>query len=126
MRISPFRRLSQEDFPAADSWFTPIFQILNPALNTLSNVLQGNLTFGDNIRSELYSDKFTHNVPKLVAPHVVPGKPLFVAVSYADGWPVVSCTVTKYVTLKSFEVTVLFDAGALPSGPVQMSLLIVG
>lgn len=60
MRIQTFPKISREAFDEAPDWFEPMYETVNPFIETVNIALQGSITLGDNIKSESIYRKWKH------------------------------------------------------------------
>ena len=60
MKIQKARRFNKADYPDAPDWIEPIFQVLNTKFERMVTLFQNNLTFSDNVRSEVITLDLTH------------------------------------------------------------------
>jgi hypothetical protein len=58
-RLPIFKRLLSEDFSDAPAWFDKAIQQINPFFESVYLALNRNLTFGDNVASEIKEFTFT-------------------------------------------------------------------
>lgn len=65
MKLPPIRRLAVEDFPDQKQWIGRLLTPLNSILQSLSVGIQHNITFQDNIASQLITLTFTNNSSEL-------------------------------------------------------------
>lgn len=59
MKLPVFKNLRKEDFPDSPNWMTEVFYILNNFMTTLSNGLNKQITFQDNIACQIFTFTFT-------------------------------------------------------------------
>lgn len=71
MRLPPIKRLSVEDFKGQEKWIGKLLTPLNQIFQSLSGGLQHNLTFTENIASQLISVRFNNNSAELSPSHPI-------------------------------------------------------
>lgn len=64
MKIPNFQRLSEEDFDQED--LSPLAEQINRPLASLTQALQGRLTFGENMQGNITEIVLDGNFPKLI------------------------------------------------------------
>lgn len=119
MRINNFRKMAFEDFPKAPEWFENVPNTLNPTLSQLTQALQGNITFQDNILSEDFTGAFKHGVQTQVQLRYLKTRPQFVLPGY-NSVAVTGCSITQYTSNTQVGVTIYFNGA--PTAPQTLTL----
>lgn len=124
MKIQPFKRLSKTDFPDAPDWMEPIFQVLNNYLERNTLLAQGNMTFGDNIKSEKVKLKLKEDTSTTIHLNQLKQTPEGVIVLNADlfDYP----KVTMEPGEEPLTVNVKVTWSTTPTDEVETTLLFIG
>lgn len=61
MKVQKAKRLNLTDFPDAPAWARELYQVLNTQFERYVTLFQNNITFEDNLRSEVVTLDFEHD-----------------------------------------------------------------
>ena len=108
MRVTPFSRLTREDFSDCEAWHENLFDALNSPFASMSTALAGYLLLTVNMASELVVVDVVHGTAKRVKLNRLRSVPQLVLCGYASGEICTGCTITSYVSTSEVDVTLLF------------------
>jgi hypothetical protein len=121
VKVRPFRRFSDDDYPGAPTWFSDFLNTINPMVDGLNPLLANNIDIDNNLLAERQTVTLQHGVAIAIRLQRLKVIPRLVRVGYAAGYVGVGA-ITSYNTDGTFAVTVYFQ-GTAPTGPVQTTLV---
>lgn len=73
MKLGTIKRISKEDMSKkgqVPEWMDPLLETLNDFIEKITQALNGNLSFDDNILSKTIEQEFTHAAELIISPDV--------------------------------------------------------
>lgn len=123
MKLLPFRRFLNEDFPKAPQYFYDFLADLNPFVDAINRLFQGNIDITNNLLAERQTVSVQHGVAVTIKLQKLDPnfqRPFLVRAGYANGQTVSSVAITGYNSDGTFTVVVSFVGAPTATIPVLL------
>lgn len=122
MKIGPFTRFNRNDYRNLPDAFYEVLDNLNPLVDTLNKLLQGNIDIDNNMLAERQLVSVEHAVPVTLRMRKLRTPPFLVRAGYSSGNRVAAANITQINSDGTVQVVVDFLSPA-PTGPVEVVLV---